>query len=241
MSFMSGFHLRFGQRRPAVGGVAPSLPLLEHVRDLRPAEWLQHSMTTFAANVASFLPGHFEAYARLYHPLEHGDGSERSAPTWREAAAAANVDLDERNAGESLSALLPANVHISTGSLPAMVIGRLISHLGPATTTPANCWFAIWEGFGGSLVPGGLEPKLDLPHRRYHVFAGPVEGALTSFGHVPFHHQSSNLWWPADHAWCVATEVDLAWTYVGGSRKCIASLLADPDLETIETTASAFA
>jgi hypothetical protein len=224
--------------RELVGGVPPTLPLIEHVRDLQPAEWLQSSMTTFGKSVASFLPGHFEAYARLYHPLQINNGSDGPAPTWRVAAAAANVDLDERVVA-SLREYVPDYLYVRAGSLPATVIGRLIEHLAPATMTPANCWFAVWEGFGGSVVPGGLAPKLDLPARRYHVFAGPIEGALTSFDAVPFHHQSSNLWWPADHAWCVATEVDHPWTYVGGSRACIASLLADVQLETVETTASA--
>src|SRR5882672_11612093 len=73
MPFMPGFHFRFGRRRGRAGGVAPTLPLLEHVRDLQPAEWLRSSITTFARNVASFLPGHFEAYARLHHPLEIND------------------------------------------------------------------------------------------------------------------------------------------------------------------------
>ena len=199
MPFVPGFRFRFGRRRRQAGGVAPTLPLLEHVRDLRPAEWLQASMTTFATSVASFLPGHFEAYARLRHPMEINDG---------------------------------------TGSLPDAVIRRLTEHLEPATTTPADCWFAVWEGFGGSVVPGGLEPKLDLPHRRYHVFAGPIEAARTNFCVAPIHHQSANLWWPADHAWCVATEVDHQWTYVGGSRACIRSLLSDAQLEAVETTAS---
>jgi hypothetical protein len=236
MPFMPGFHFRFGRGRRPAGGAAPTLPLLEHVRDLQPAEWLRSSITTFARNVASFLPGHFEAYARLYHPLESSDGSEGPAPSWRVAAAALNVD--ESDVGESVQQLIP-HLHVRTGSLPAPAIARLIEHLEPATTTPADCFFAVWEGFGGSVVPGGLEPKLDLPHRRYHVFAGPINGALTSFGVVPVHDQSANLWWPADRAWCVATEVDLAWTYVGGSQACIASLLADAQLETREITASA--
>jgi hypothetical protein len=118
-------------------------------------------------------------------------------------------------------------------------VDPLIEHLGRTTTTPERCFFAVWEGFGGSAVPHTLTPKLELPQRAYHVFAGPVEGARTSFSGVYFDYQSANLWWPADHAWCVATEVDLAWTYVGGARSCIKALLADPRLEALETTAAA--
>ena len=42
---------------------------------------------------------------------------------------------------------------------------------------------------------------------------------------------SPNLWWPDDRAWCVATEIDLAWTYVGGSGALISDVLASPSLE----------
>jgi hypothetical protein len=84
-------------------------------------------------------------------------------------------------------------------------------------------------------------PKLELPHRAYHVFTGPITAALTSYSAYSFghHDQFANLWWPADQAWCVATEVDFAWTYVGGSRACIDAVLADPRLEAVETSASA--
>jgi hypothetical protein len=41
----------------------------------------------------------------------------------------------------------------------------------------------------------------------------------------------ANLWWPDDRAWCVATEIDLAWTYVGGPAALIGDVLANPHLE----------
>ena len=45
--------------------------------------------------------------------------------------------------------------------------------------------------------------------------------------------RSPNLWWPDDHAWFVATEVDDAWTYVGGSNDAIAVVLEDDGLEAV--------
>ena len=44
-----------------------------------------------------------------------------------------------------------------------------------------------------------------------------------------FWGHSPNIWWPEDHAWCVATDIDLFDTYVGGSRECIKAILSDPD------------
>jgi hypothetical protein len=44
------------------------------------------------------------------------------------------------------------------------------------------------------------------------------------------------LIWPADHAWCVASEIDWDSTIVGGSRALIDAVLATDPLETFEVT-----
>src|SRR5438876_443875 len=81
-SLPDGFapYCRRGRRRFVHGAsVEIKLPLLEHAEDLQPAEWLRTSMTTVYTSVASFLPGPFESYARVYHPfIANG----RSALTW---------------------------------------------------------------------------------------------------------------------------------------------------------------
>ncbi len=66
-------------RRHRIAATAPELPLLCHQTSLAPAAWLQESLTTFATSVASFLPGHFAAYARVHHPFDTG-GPTREAP-----------------------------------------------------------------------------------------------------------------------------------------------------------------
>ena len=45
--------------------------------------------------------------------------------------------------------------------------------------------------------------------------------------------QCPSLWWPADRAWCVATDVDLPWTYVGGPRGLIDAIAADRRIEAL--------
>jgi hypothetical protein len=129
---------------------------------------------------------------------------------------------------------LPPDPDAGRGSMTPEMIDPILESLKPATTTPDRCFFALWEGYGGSVAPPHLEPKLDLPNRRYHVFTGPIEAARTPIRELG---QSANLWWPSDHAWCVASEIDLMWTYIGGSRHCIDTILADSRLESVETTA----
>ena len=45
--------------------------------------------------------------------------------------------------------------------------------------------------------------------------------------------QSPNLWWPADRAWIVASEIDHTWTYIGGTAALIRSILDHTDLEAL--------
>ena len=216
----------------------PHLPLLNHVESMEPMDWLVASLTTFAWNVSSFLPGDLPAYARVYHPFD-GDGSGNDPRTWRELEELTGEKLNDRGTAADFALTNATNMQARVGNLPLPLLNVLVEHLGPATTAPELCYFAVWEGFGDSVAPPGLEPKLVLPNRAYDVFAGPLEAARTSLSVISFGHRSANLWWPADQAWCVATEVDFAWTYVGGSRDCIAAVLADPRLEAVETSALA--
>jgi hypothetical protein len=217
----------------------PELPLLTHVPSLDATDWLRTSLTTFGRNVSSFLPGDFPAYARVYHPFE----TNRGFSTWREQLAIAGGEVLDPREAEDFAYHGVGNAQARHGTLALPIIEALLAHLTPATTTTDECYFAIWEGFDVSAVPPSLMPKLELPGRAYHIFTGPLRAALTSFDIMQFHyppltrHMSANLWWPADHAWCIATEIDFAWTYVGASRACIDAVLADSRLESIETSA----
>ena len=117
----------------------------------------------------------------------------------------------------------------SWGSLPTPERLALVEVLRPATTTPDRCWFCLWDGHGG-VDDQGVAERLRLPGRSYFFYAGPVETALESPPGLESWDQSPNLWWPNDRAWCVATEVDYAWTYVGGTSELIDRLFADERL-----------
>ena len=82
--------------------------------------------------------------------------------------------------------------------------------------------------------------KLEVPSRSYLLFRGPLD-AIGSFIEPAFfgHAQSPNIWWPEDRAWCVATDIDMFDTYIGGSAECIEQILAHPGLETFPATIEA--
>jgi hypothetical protein len=98
-------------------------------------------------------------------------------------------------------------------------------------------------GVSGSGEPAPVEidvppevmhgPRVSLPGRDYVLFEGPLNAAA-ELGDVSgwIDHQSPNLFWPQDHAWCVASEIDLYCTLVAGSVALIEALQADPRLET---------
>ncbi len=125
------------------------------------------------------------------------------------------------------------------------------------TTTPQRCWFCVWDGYGwgggvyltassdgapaipssgitADPVPASVRggSRVELPHRDYLLYHGPLEAALAT-ERLGGQHQVANLWWPQDRAWFVATEIDLAWTYVGGPAGLISQLLADTRIEAL--------
>ena len=124
------------------------------------------------------------------------------------------------------------------GLLPREDSARLASLLRPCTTTPDVCWFCIWEGIG-FLDPQRYRdvPRVSTPGRSYLLYRGPLD-AVTSFS-WDWLWQSPNLWWPDDRAWCVATEIDLPETYVGGPEACIERILNEDQLEAMRTTLDA--
>jgi hypothetical protein len=76
-------------------------------------------------------------------------------------------------------------------------------------------------------------PRVRLPNREYLLYQGPAEAVVATAGLPRAWGQCASLWWPADRAWCVASEVDLPWTYVGGPRGLIDAILADGRIEAL--------
>jgi hypothetical protein len=54
-----------------------------------------------------------------------------------------------------------------------------------------------------------------------------------SVNQAPGWQDGPNIWWPDDRAWCVASEIDLPYTYVGGSKELIEEIVEHPALEAL--------
>ncbi len=83
-----------------------------------------------------------------------------------------------------------------------------------------------------AFSPEELErERLRLPGRDYLLMEGPVSAVL-KIGYWAssswFLHQSPNLFWPDDRAWCAASEIDFDSTLIGGSTELIEAILDAP-------------
>jgi hypothetical protein len=147
------------------------------------------------------------------------------------------------------------------GVLPESQVRALVETLSRHTSTAGKCWFCLWEGQGylheGGLVelrsyrdsfagrwarwryehvgvmfrrparlPRSIKRVTPNPQRSYLLFTGRVTKAAGW-------RDGPNIWWPDDRAWCVASEIDFPYTYVGGSRELIDAILKRPELEAL--------
>jgi len=153
--------------------------------------------------------------------------------------------------------LEPAVFEPRNGILSPGQAGALVELLSKHTATPNACWLCLWEGYGYNTAlslsavwlstedapppshppqrPAGAaqfgellehRKRVQLPGRGYLLFKGSVAQAQGW-------EDGPNLWWPEDRAWCVASEIDFPYTYVGGSKALVDDILEHPDLEAL--------
>jgi hypothetical protein len=214
---------------------------LKLVDDVSSADWIVASVRDFGSGVGSLLPVTFEAYARVLHPAGIADpGGDDIDVAWAEVAAANGriahaamewvaITGDWRFMNEGGQPGVwdrPPSI----GSLPARQAASLAEVLARFTATPSECWFAVWNGYGNAPFDPRTVKLVAMPERPMVLLGGPLRAAETAFS-GPTWPPSASLWWPDDRSWCVATDIDLMSTYVGGSAGCIEAVLGDDRLE----------
>ena len=205
--------------------------MLRFADDVSAARWIAARLHPFCQDTGSVIPEGFDAYVRIFHPAYGERWSDIAARNGRTVHPEMQLHAIQRAPGAPIEDTQGDGY--DCGSMPIELANALIPLVGPATTTPDRCWFAVWDGWGG-MDDQGVAARLEHPGRTYLVAPGPVEDAATTVDDQRLHFQSASIWWPEDLAWCVATEVDYAWTYVGGGPDLIQSILRSPDLEALE-------
>jgi hypothetical protein len=227
-------------------------------------DWITGRLNGFAKNVGSIVPTGYAAYARIFHPATEGTEYPGVEVRWSEVAAWAGRTVHPEMQFHAIAAPAPGRslgpspwtYEPKLGVLSERQTGALIELLPKHTTTPNACWLCLWEGYGYSSAvwmtfsfeqgpppspparpPGAAEfeelqkrrKRVKLPGRDYLVFKGSIAQAQSW-------EDGPNLWWPEDRAWCVASEIDFPYTYVGGSTELIQDILRHPDLEALPAT-----
>ena len=207
--------------------------------DTTPADWVVAGLRGFAESVESIVPAGFASYLRVFHPAYRRGVDSIRPVRWAEVAAAnhksahVGMQFDLLIESDDLYNFEPQpgvfDDPPQVGSLPREQIERLVPVLARHTATPRACWFASWEGWGDIRADVASAPKFHVPQRSYHLVAGPIEAANESVNEHS--EQSASLWWPDDHAWCVATEIDFNTTYIGSDETCRDEIARLPDVE----------
>ena len=223
---------------------------LEFSEDVSQARWIEGSLSGWG-KLRSLMPEGLSAYARVFHPAYLGETREQPV-RWSTVASWTGRTVHSQMQFERIADLSedphdmykdpPWGFLPQHGSIPEKECQTLVDALGEFTSTPDRGFFCLWEGYGN--IDSRLykaSARVRAPGRDYLLFRGPLD-AVTSFlvGRMdPFWGYSPNIWWPEDRAWCVATDIDLFDTYVGGSKECIKSILSNPELEALPTTLDA--
>jgi hypothetical protein len=220
---------------------------VERTGDIARGEWLVARRGTWGS-IAGIAATGFEAYARVLHPFdaERGDVTERWR--WAEVARRTSVRLHPLVASERMTGFarqtFPDGWSIgyeASLGFDEPEFAALVELLRRTTGRADDVTVGIWHGYG-RVVETGCGPNLELPNREYVLLAGTLDDLLDpGWGdHADIGWDESSrypgpdLIWPADHAWLVASDVDLDWTVVAGPRELVDAVLAEPRFEAFE-------
>jgi hypothetical protein len=219
---------------------SPDHPLALEPDGTQASWWLEQleSWGRHGISVSSLVPSSFPAVCQVLHPWWGRDAEPIRWATLAEHPSVAEL----RDRYQTRDGLVPAVAHeqgleTSTGELDDLTASALVEVLATATTTPDDVFVAVWEGWGDVSVqrfPGAA--RIDTPNRGHFLLRGPLTGVLASVAASGHDQPTSGLWWPADRAWFVATEIDFEWTFVAGEPSLIDRLRGNPRLEVAPTS-----
>ncbi|MHA7175913.1 hypothetical protein ACX80D_04605 [Arthrobacter sp. Sr24] len=118
-------------------------------------------------------------------------------------------------------------------------LSRVLDILRHHTQTPDQLFIAHWDGYGFEMPAA----RFEVPHRDYFLYSATSADTCTGEGAWEANREDQaprQQWmpapafvWPADHAWCVAHDVDPHWAGIGASAEAIKELLAETRLDLV--------
>ena len=222
---------------------------LDFSEDVSEARWVEKSFSAFGT-LRSLLPDGFAAYARIFHPAHLNRDEERpvrwsTVASWTGRAVHPLMQF-ERIAGLSEDDMYkdpPWGSLPQHGSIPERECRTLVEVLRELHFNPRQLPSSAYgKAMGTSTLRlYKASSRVRAPGRDYLLFRRAYrchhgiqyKGMGLSGG---IRRASGGR---RDRAWCVATDIDLFDTYVGGSEECIEAVLSNPDLEALLTTLDA--
>lgn len=198
------------------------------------ADWLEPLLAPFASCVAAVVPYGFAAYARIAHSDD--PFSDVSVPEPGNLAhdllqpLCSNLAEHTRTPDSCWFCLWDGHGWLNDRSTGTITFLRKDAAPQEASLPeePEH------EPLAPALLAAVRNPtRVSLPARTYVLLEGPLQAAAEFGWYFPTGHfvpQSPNIFWPEDHAWCVATEIDLPHSYVAGPQALIENLVAHPHI-----------
>jgi hypothetical protein len=214
------------------------------VENAKEAQWVIESIekpwsrSKNANYAAAVIPCGYSAYARLFHPAYNG--TEDREISWSEVARLTGRIPHSQMQWHSIASTKKSEICLANmiepyaGYLPVKQAKALIEILSKYTSTSETCYFAIWDGwdFPDMDKIRNQTAGFQLWDRFYFLMKGDIRSAISGISSF----LPPSIWWPKDRTWCIATEVDMMWTYVGGAEGCIDEILKNNSLEAWRTT-----
>lgn len=217
--------------------------MLKLLDDPTPARRLRDTLEPSGSLVSSYVPAGFAFYARILNPVVVEWSAERIP--WTTAAASLGAPLHPWMQWDEV-ALAAGPGLPGDWSEPAMgdpdesVARALVEVLTRHTSTPAKCYFAHWEGYGGPPVHDDRRVVFP-PDRAMLSYSGPLDAGACVIGGDslgPGPGRRAERWWPEDLGWCVGQDIYARSLLVGCSAAALQDLFSHPALDIISVRAT---
>lgn len=220
--------------------------MVEWSDQVEAASWWIDRLHPFSDHVVgSLIPVEFSAVCRVFHPLDDDSGewqrwSDLAAANGRTAHAGMDLARIASRAGDHQTRSgLPWALR---GGLPAPERQALTSILA-SVTAAEHVWYGFTTIDSTFTTPQTAAVRsVGTPDRRYYLIRGTlatIEDVCAYANDWPTDKvdllAGPTLWWPHDQSWFVASDVDMASTYVAGTAELIERIESSPALEALRT------
>lgn len=220
--------------------VSPHLLSVDATWDDGPdaGDWIADRLGPFGPSIGHAVPHGYEAYAVVPIPPDDDPGNDHGyLPTIEALLDVLGAFTGEQPVHFGMWEGWP--LWYDTGTDPRMAPGMAIGVYWAKTDDPPTqedidrVRAEAREQLATKRVERPDAEPLDVPHRRYYLWTGPLRSA-TAFRHEP--NAPPSLIWPEDRSWFVGAPIYTNEIAVAGSTVLVNAIIADPRLSAHRAT-----